>query len=59
MALLIAIVFFGVFCADVLIGAFKVASFLSDVQEMLVLFAATIAFVVAILRREKQAKENR
>ena len=57
MALIIAILLFGVFCADVFLGALAGTSFLGDVQEMLMLFAATIAFVVAILRREKQAKE--
>jgi hypothetical protein len=57
LALLISIILFGIFCADIFLGAFTGTSFLNDVQEMLVLFATTIAFVVAVLRREKQSKQ--
>lgn len=52
MALLIAAAFFAVFLANVVIGSMGLPVFLTDVQEMLVLWAATIAFVVAILQRE-------
>ena len=58
MALWIAIVLFGAYVADVFIGATAGGSFLNDVQEMLVLFAASIAFVAAILRRERLAREQ-
>lgn len=57
MMLAIAAVLFAVYVADVVMGALASASFLSDVQEMLMLFAATIAFVAAILVREKKSKE--
>ncbi len=58
MALAIAAVLFAVFFFDVLIGALAGASMLNDVQEMLVLFASTIAFVVVILTRESQSKDT-
>ena len=58
MALAIAAVLFAVFFFDVLIGALAGASMLNDVQEMLVLFASTIAFVVVILMRESQSKDT-
>ena len=58
MALVIAAVLFGLFVADVVLGALSDAAFLSDVQGLIVLFAASIAFVVAILRREKLSKEQ-
>lgn len=43
---------FAVYFANVVLGAFASNAFLGDVGEMLVLFAATILFVVAILKRE-------
>lgn len=46
---------FAVFLANVLSGASGRAVFLSDVAEMLTLFAACIFFVVAVLRRERAA----
>ncbi len=55
--LAIAAVLFSVYVADVVLGALASTSFLTDVQEMLMLFAATIAFVAAILVREKQSKQ--
>ena len=57
MALLIASLLFAGFVADVLMGALAGGSVLSDVQQMVLLFAASIAFVVAILRREAEAKK--
>ena len=57
MALAIAAVLFAVFFIDVVLGAVSGAPFLSDIQGMLVLFAASIAFVVAILKREADAKK--
>lgn len=43
---------FGIYFANVALGAFAGAAFLSDIGEMLVLFAAAILFVVAILKKE-------
>lgn len=59
MALLIAGVLFTAFLANVLFGAFTGTTLLSDVNEMLLLFAASIAFVAAILQREAQAKNSK
>lgn len=56
MALILSIVLFGAFVADVVIGAASGESMLSDVQQMVLLFASSIAFVVVILRREAKAK---
>ena len=41
-----------IFVANLLVGASGRSQFLGDVQEMLVLFAASLAFVVLILQRE-------
>ncbi|WP_424830436.1 hypothetical protein [Ruegeria sp.] len=49
---------FAVFAANVALGAFNATQYLSDVGEMLVLFAASIAFVVATLRREANEKSK-
>ena len=57
-ALLIAVVLFVVFFADVAAGAFAQASLLDDVSEMLMLLAATIAFVIGVLIRETVAKSG-
>ena len=43
---------FVVYFANVALGAFAGRAFLGDVGEMLVLFAASILFVVAILKKE-------
>ncbi|RMD89924.1 MAG: hypothetical protein D6811_11440 [Alphaproteobacteria bacterium] len=55
MALLIAAAFFAVFLANVVIGSMGLPVFLTDVQEMLVLMASAVAFVVAMLRAEARA----
>lgn len=52
MFLYASIVVFIVYFANVALGAFAGSAFLGDVGEMLVLFAASILFVVAILKRE-------
>lgn len=52
MFLAAAIAIFVCFFANVALGAFAGSAFLGDVGEMLVLFAASIMFVVAILKRE-------
>ncbi|MCR9157180.1 MAG: hypothetical protein NXH80_08035 [Rhodobacteraceae bacterium] len=49
---------FVVYFANVAMGAFAEAAFLSDVGEMLVLFAASILFVVAILQKEADRKNK-
>ncbi|MFD1344441.1 hypothetical protein [Litorisediminicola beolgyonensis] len=56
MYLIIAAIGFAIYCTNVVMGALLRAPFLSDVGEMLVLFAASIAFTAAILRREADAK---
>ncbi|SHF07114.1 hypothetical protein SAMN05444279_11635 [Ruegeria intermedia] len=49
---------FAVYFANVALGAFAGRAFLGDVGEMLVLFAASILFVVAILKKEADREEN-
>ena len=49
---------FLLFFANVVIGSFGQAVFLSDIPEMLTLFAACIFFVIGILFRERRAKEQ-
>jgi hypothetical protein len=49
---------FVVYFANVALGAFAGSAFLGDVGEMLVLFAASILFVVAILKKEADREEN-
>lgn len=58
MALILASILFVIFAANVVIGATTGARFLDDLGEMLVLFAASIAFVAAILRREANTKKR-
>ena len=55
LALIIAAALFALFTINVAMGSFADSSFLGDVGEMLVLFAASIAFVVAVLNREADA----
>lgn len=59
MLLWAAVVVFAVFFANVALGAFASAAFLGDIGEMVVLFAASILFVAAILRREADEKTNK
>lgn len=49
---------FVVYFANVALGAFAGRAFLGDVGEMLVLFAASILFVVAILKKEAEREES-
>ena len=58
MALWSAIALFAIFAVNVAMGAISNAAFLSDVGEMLLLFAASIAFVAAILQREDAARNT-
>ncbi len=60
MYLILAIILFGSFAANVAMGSFGKTPFLGDVGEMLLLFAASLAFVAAILKREaaRKSKDN-
>ena len=58
MYLAISAILFAVFVANVVMGATTGAPILNDVQEMLLLFAASIAFVAAIIRREARNNED-
>ncbi|WP_299982373.1 hypothetical protein [uncultured Ruegeria sp.] len=51
-------VVFAVFFANVALGAFGGGGLLGDVGEMLVLFAASILFVMAILKQEADHKNK-
>ncbi len=50
---------FAIYFMNVALGAFGGTAFLGDVGEMLVLFAASILFVVAILQKEADRERNR
>lgn len=52
MFLTASIVVFVIYFMNVALGAFAGSAFLGDVGEMLVLFAASILFVIAILKIE-------
>jgi membrane protein implicated in regulation of membrane protease activity len=58
MALIVSAILFVIFAANVVIGASGSPPFLSDIWQMLTLFAASAAFVVAVLRREARAEEK-
>ncbi len=58
MFLAAAVIVFAVYFGNVALGAFARAAFLSDLGEMLVLIAATVLFVVAILKKEADSKEK-
>lgn len=58
MFLIAAAIAFLVYFANVALGAFASAAFLGDVGEMLVLFLASILFVVAILQKEADRKNK-
>lgn len=49
---------FVVYFANVALGAFADKAFAGDVGEMLILFAASILFVVAILKKEADRKNK-
>ena len=59
MALAIAAILFAVFVTNVFLGATGGSLFLTDVQEMIILFATSISFVVGILKREAAARAAR
>ena len=58
MFLAASVIVFAVYFSNVALGAFAGTAFLGDVGEMLVLFAAVILFVVAILKKEADRKDN-
>ena len=58
MFLAASVVVFVFYFTNVALGAFAGNAFLGDVGEMLVLFAAVILFVVAILKKEADRKDN-
>ncbi|WP_299625258.1 hypothetical protein [uncultured Tateyamaria sp.] len=49
---------FVIYFANVALGALANSAVLGDVGEMLVLFAASILFVVAILQKEADRKNK-
>ncbi len=58
MFLAASIIVFVVYFANVVLGALANNAFLGDVGEMLVLFVATVLFVVAILQKEAARKNK-
>lgn len=58
MFLAASLIVFVVYFANVALGAFANFAFLGDVGEMIVLFAASILFVVAILQKEADRKNK-
>lgn len=58
MFLKVSIAVFVIYFTNVALGAFAGNAFLGDVGEMLVLFAASILFVVAILQKEADRKNK-
>jgi hypothetical protein len=59
MSLILALVLFTAYVANVVLGATANAALLGDVGEMLLLFAASVAFTAAILKREKDAANQK
>lgn len=59
MFLAASIATFLLYFTNVALGAFAGSAFLGDVGEMLVLFAASILFVVAIIKREADEKARK
>ncbi|MGB0843551.1 MAG: hypothetical protein ACPGVN_02280 [Alphaproteobacteria bacterium] len=57
MFLFASVVVFVIYFTNVALGAFAGAAFLGDVGEMLVLFLASLLFVVGILKKETARKE--
>ena len=58
MFLAASIAVFAIYFANVALGAFAGSAVLGDVGEMLVLFVASILFVVAILKKEADRKNK-
>ncbi|MEP0960224.1 MAG: hypothetical protein ABJL72_04525 [Roseobacter sp.] len=49
---------FAIYFANVALGAFANRAIFGDVGEMLILFAASILFVIAILKKEADRKKD-
>jgi hypothetical protein len=58
MFLVLAIVFFGVYTANVVMGAYANTPFVGGVGEMLFLLAASVAFVAGILKKEAADQQS-
>ena len=58
MFLAASVIVFVVYFGNVALGAFGGSAFLGDVGEMVVLFVASILFVVAILQKEADRKNK-
>lgn len=54
-----SIVVFVIYFTNVALGAFADAAVFGDVGEMLILFSASILFVVAILQSEAANKDKK
>lgn len=52
--LVLATACFAIFAANVVMGAYGAGVFLTDIQEMLALLAASIFFVAGVLMIEKR-----
>jgi hypothetical protein len=59
MFLILAVVLFGLYVANVVLGALAGNAFMGDVAEMISLFAASIAFTIAILKRETAERRRK
>ena len=58
MFLILSLILFVIFAANVSIGSSTGAPILGDVGEMLVLFSASAVFVVAILKKEADRNQK-
>ncbi len=54
----IAVVLFAAYFLNVFLGAVTSSPLIGDIPEMLVLVVSTLFFVVAILKREAEAKDE-
>lgn len=54
-----SIALFLAFLINVLAGAFGYRQFLNDVGEMVLLFVASLSFVVVIIREEMKVKKSK
>ncbi|MFK7867018.1 MAG: hypothetical protein AB8B77_06240 [Alphaproteobacteria bacterium] len=52
-------IFFLIFFLNVVMGSLKMPTFLPDIAEMLLLFAACILFVIGVLRIERAHKSSK
>lgn len=58
MFLIASLIVFAIYFANVAMGAFSGTTVFGDVSEMLVLFTASILFVIAILGKEADRQDN-